>query len=428
LKASKRAAASRRGNGRLVNVTPEPFKLCIYNERFFGAEPVFMVPDSAPSTATLAPNPIAEGLRGITVSESKISFVDGTNGRLLFRGYDIPDLAQNSTFEETSYLLIHGELPTKPQLREFQKALGKERKLPSSLMRILRNLPKEANPMDALRTGISYLGAIDPEADSADPQVRMRVIQRIIAKTPTIVAAFHRARSGLDFVQPRQSGGQAENFLRMLLGREPDEFEIKAMDVALVLHADHEFNASTFAARVTISTLSDVYSAVTSAIGTLKGPLHGGANRAVMAQLKEIGDVKNVDAWVARKLASHEKIMGFGHAVYKTMDPRATVLKEYNRQMAERKGERRWYEISAKMQDVVYNKKQLWPNVDFYSAGLYEVMGIPDDLFTTLFAVSRMSGWLAHIVEQLEHNKLIRPVSQYAGAPLRPWIPPGKRK
>ncbi|MBI2077468.1 MAG: citrate synthase, partial [Euryarchaeota archaeon] len=290
-----------------------------------------------------------------------------------------------------------------------------------------KTLPKEANPMDALRTGISYIGSIDPDTASDDPQARMRVVRRAIAKSPTIVAAFHRIRSGNNVIGPRQSGTHAENFLRMLLGREPDEFEARAMDVALVLHADHEFNASTFAARVTISTLSDIYSAITSAIGTLKGPLHGGANRAVMAQLKDVGDVTNAEAWVRRKLASHEKIMGFGHAVYKTMDPRATVLKEYSRQMGERKGHQNWYELSAKIQDLVYREKQLWPNVDFYSAGLYEVMEIPDDLFTTLFAISRMSGWLAHALEQVEHNKLIRPVSTYVGPPLRKWVSPGRR-
>jgi citrate synthase len=389
-----------------------------------------MAPD-LPSSATVPASPdskIAEGLRGITVSESRISFVDGVNGRLLYRGYDIPDLAENSTFEETSYLLLHGELPTKAQLREFSKALGAERKIPTALIKILKTLPKDTNPMDALRTGISYLGAIDNESDSSDPAARMRVVHRIIAKTPTIVAAFHRIRTDQPVIGPRQSGSQASNFLRMLLGNEPDEFEEKAMDVALILHADHEFNASTFAARVTISTQSDVYSAVTSAIGTLKGPLHGGANRAVMRQLKEIGTVANIEAWVKRKLASHEKIMGFGHAVYKTMDPRATVLKEYSRQMGERKNVKKWFDISAKMQDVVYREKQLWPNVDFYSAGLYEVMKIPDDLFTTLFAVSRMSGWLSHIIEQIDHNKLIRPVSQYVGSQHREWVSPGRRK
>jgi citrate synthase len=214
----------------------------------------------------------------------------------------------------------------------------------------------------------------------------------------------------------------------MLLGKEPEELDEKAMDVSLILHADHEFNASTFAARVTISTQSDVYSAITSAIGTLKGPLHGGANRAVMQQLKEIGSPQNVDTWVRRKLNSHEKIMGFGHAVYKTMDPRATVLKVFSKQMGERKGVLKWYQMSERMQEVVQREKQLWPNVDFYSAGLYEVMGIPDDLFTTLFAVSRASGWLAHCMEQLEHNKLIRPVSNYVGPTLRAWVSPGRRK
>lgn len=389
-----------------------------------------MAPDVS-SSATIpasSDQKIAEGLRGITVSESKISFVDGVNGRLLYRGYSIPDLAEHSTFEETSYLLLHGELPNKAQLREFSKGLAAERKIPSALIRILKTLPKETNPMDALRTGISYLGAIDPESDSPDPAARMRIVRRIIAKTPTIVAAFHRIRQGLNVIGPRQSGSQAGSFLRMLLGEAPDPFDEKAMDVALILHADHEFNASTFAARVTISTQSDLYSAVTSAIGTLKGPLHGGANRAVMGQLKEIDSTENIEPWVRQKLASKGKIMGFGHAVYKTMDPRATVLKTYSQQMGARKGVTKWYDISARMQDVVYREKQLWPNVDFYSAGLYEVMKIPDDLFTTLFAISRMSGWLSHVLEQLEHNKLIRPVSQYTGPQLREWISPGRRK
>lgn len=371
---------------------------------------------------------IAEGLRGIAVSESKISFVDGVTGRLLYRGYSIADLAEHSTFEETSYLLLHGELPTRAQLREFVKALGAERRIPPALVRILKGLPKETNPMDALRTGISFLGVNDPDSEKSDVAARLRIVHRIIAKAPTIVAAFHRIRSGEPVVPPKKTGNQATNFFRMLLGRDPDEFEARAMDVALILHADHEFNASTFAARVTISTESDLYSAITSAIGTLKGPLHGGANRAVMRQLKEIGELQNVEPWVRRKLGGHEKIMGFGHAVYKTMDPRATVLKAYSKQMGERRGDTHWYELSAKLQDVVHREKQLWPNVDFYSAGLYGVMGIPDDLFTTLFAISRMSGWLAHSLEQLEHNKLIRPISEYVGPQLRAWVPPGKRK
>lgn len=392
-----------------------------------------MVPEAPPTAATIPSageegGRIAEGLRGITVSESKISFVDGVNGRLLYRGYSIADLAEHSSFEETCYLLLYGELPTGPQLRGFSKHVAKERKIPTALVRLMRALPKEAGPMDVLRTGISFLGPLDPDASRDDSEARMRVAHRIIAKTPTIVAAWHRIRAGQPVISPRQSGSHAQNFLRMLLGRDPDEFETRAMDVALVLHADHEFNASTFAARVTISTLTDVYSAVTSAMGTLKGPLHGGANQAVMVQLKEIGSVEEVEAWVTRKLAAHEKIMGFGHAVYKTMDPRATVLKEYSRQMGGRKGDTRWYEISARLQDVVQRQKGLWPNVDFYSASLYEVMDIPDDLFTTLFAASRTSGWLAHVLEQIEHNKLIRPISQYVGPTLRAWVPPRKRK
>lgn len=385
-----------------------------------------MSPETAHSTATASG--MAVGLRGVAVSDSKISFVDGANGRLLYRGYDILELAEQSTFEETSYLLLHGELPTKSQLREFSKSLAAERKVPRSLVRLLKAIPPEAHPMDALRTAVSFLGALDPETKLTDPLGRIRVGRRLIAQFPTILAANHRIRTGQPVVAPRRSGTHAGNFLRMLTGRDPDPAHQRAVDAALVLHADHEFNASTFSARVTASTLSDLYSSVASALAALKGPLHGGANRAVMDQLLAIGDVGRVEPWVKDQLARHEKIMGFGHAVYKTIDPRATVLKRMSEEAARISGDKKWYEISVRLQDVVYREKQLWPNVDFYSPSLYHVLGIPHDLFTGMFALSRISGWVAHILEQYADNKLIRPVANYAGPTLRAYTPAERRR
>lgn len=389
-----------------------------------------MPPTSPPPAGSLeapSPGPSAEGLRGVQVSESRVSLVDGVNGRLLYRGYDIQALADRSTFEETSYLLLYGNLPKKPELRAFTQRLAVERRLPNPLVRVLRSLPTDVHPMDALRTAVSYLGAHDPDANDTSPEARQRVVARLVARMASAVATFHRIRTGQGIVPARRSGGHAQNFLRMLTGDEPDEFSTRAIDVALILHADHEFNASTFSGRVTASTLSDIYSAVTSAIGTLKGPLHGGANRAVMEQLRQVGDLSHVDAWVRTQLASHEKIMGFGHAVYRTMDPRATVLRKLSEEAGRRANNLKWYELSTRMQDVVHQQKGLWPNVDFYSASLYHVMGIPDDLFPCMFAMSRISGWLAHILEQYDNNKLIRPLSHYVGSPLREYVPLTKR-
>lgn len=389
-----------------------------------------MKPDATPTAQAAesgAATALAAGLRGVAVSESKISFVDGASGRLLYRGYDIGDLAQHSTFEETSYLLLFAQLPKRADLKAFSKSLAAERKVPTGLLRVLKAMPADAHPMDALRTGVSFLGSLDPDARSADPEARLRVVRRLIARLPTIAAAFHQLRQGRRPVPPRASGSHARNFFRMLTGSEPDEFQERALDVALILHADHEFNASTFSARVTASTLSDLYSAVVSAIGALKGPLHGGANRAVMAQLKEIDDPSRAEAYVQDHLQRHDKIMGFGHAVYRTMDPRATVLKKLSEEAGRRYNQPKWYEISARVQETVYRQKQLWPNVDFYSASLYKALGIEEDLFPSLFAVSRVSGWAAHVLEQFENNKLIRPISQYAGPALRPYVAMGKR-
>lgn len=374
-------------------------------------------PSSSPKT------PAAEGLRGVTIADSSVSLVDGVNGRLLFRGYDIPDLAKFSTFEETAFLLLHGRLPKAAELSAFEKALAAERTLPPAVLELLQQLPKDVDAMDALRTAVSLLGVLDPDARDPSPQALDRVAVRLIARVATVVAAFHRIRTGQPIVAPQSKGSHAHSLLRMVYGRDPDEFQEHAMDVALILHADHEFNASTFSARVTISTLSDAYSAITSAIGTLKGPLHGGANLAVMRHLEQIPSKDKVESWATTRLDKHEKIMGFGHAVYKTMDPRATVLKRLSEEAGKRYGETKWFELSTALQDVVYRKKGLYPNVDFYSASLYRVLGLPPDLFPPIFAVSRISGWMAHVKEQLEANKLIRPLSNYVGPAVRPYVP-----
>jgi citrate synthase len=356
------------------------------------------------------------GLEGVVAAQSSISDVDGIKGRLIYRGYDIHDLAQHSTFEEVIYLLWNGEFPNRRQLDDLKQRLASEYALPPELIGLLKSLPGGANPMDALRTAVSMLSFFDPDAaadTSRDANIRRAI--RLTAKFSTIVSTFHRIRSGLDPVLPRQDLSIAGNFLYTLRGVVPDDVETRTMDVAFVLHADHELNASTFAARVTAATLSDIYSAIVSAIGTLKGPLHGGANEGVIQNLLEIGSADRVEAWLVKKLQEKEKIMGFGHRVYRTEDPRATHLREMSRKLGERIGQLKWYEMSRKMEEVMMREKRLNPNVDFYSASTYYTLGIPPDLYTPIFACSRISGWTAHVLEQFEHNRLIRPRAEYVG-------------
>jgi citrate synthase len=377
-----------------------------------------------PSEANVA----KAGLEGIVAAQSSISDVDGQEGRLIYWGYDIHDLAEHATFEEVTYLLWNGQLPTRSQLEELKQQLSSEARLPKEIQQLIRSIPKEANPMDMLRTVVSALALYDPEVADMSREANVRKAIRLTARFPTIVTTFERVRKGLEPVEPREDLSIAGNFLYTLRGQEPDEVAARTMDVALVLHADHELNASTFAARVTAATLSDMYSAIVSAIGTLKGPLHGGANEGVIKNLLEIGTVENVEPWTKAALANKKKIMGFGHRVYRTEDPRATHLREMSGQLGERTGEKKWYEMSRKMEEVMISDKKLYPNVDFYSASTYYALGIPTDLFTPIFACSRITGWTAHVLEQYENNRLIRPRAEYVGPRGQKYVPIDERR
>ena len=367
------------------------------------------------------------GLRHVVAGESAISSIDGERGVLAYRGIDIHELAERSSFEEVVFLLHRGTLPTKRELDEMQKALARERPVPDPVLGLLRALPAGTHPMTALRTAVSALGAFDPDAEDDGEAAGRRKAVRLTAQMATLVAVLDRIRGGLEPVPPDPALPHAANFLRMLKGTPPSASAARAMDVALVLHADHEFNASTFAARVTAATLSDLHSAITSAIGALKGPLHGGANEQVMLMVEQIKDPARADAWIRKALADKARIMGFGHAVYRTEDPRATHLRPLSRQIGEEAGDRRFYDLSERVEAVVKAQKGLYANVDFYSASLYRMLGIPTDLFTPVFAVSRIAGWTAHILEQLGNNRLIRPESEYTGPRGVAYVPIERR-
>ncbi|MEK4383224.1 citrate synthase [Aeribacillus sp. FSL K6-2848] len=366
------------------------------------------------------------GLEGVVATTSSISsIIDDT---LTYVGYNIDDLAQNASFEEVVYLLWHRKLPNKEQLEELRKQLAENASIPNEILEHFKTYPiDKVHPMAALRTAVSLLGLYDEEADNMSDEANYRKAIRLQAKISTIVAAFARIRKGLEPVQPRTDLVFAANFLYMLKGEEPDQTSIEAFNKALVLHADHELNASTFTARVCVATLSDIYSGITAAIGALKGPLHGGANERVMRMLTEIGEPENVESYIREKLANKEKIMGFGHRVYRKGDPRAKHLKEMSRRLTEITGETKWYEMSTKIEEIVTSEKSLPPNVDFYSASVYHCLGIDHDLFTPIFAISRTSGWLAHILEQYENNRLIRPRAEYTGPEKQVFIPIEKR-
>ncbi|MFC0015655.1 MULTISPECIES: citrate synthase [Allobacillus] len=367
-----------------------------------------------------------KGLEGIVATESSISSI--IDDKLTYVGYDIDDLAENSSFEEVVYLLWNQKLPTKDELDKFKNDLAENMNIPSEIVDHLKSYDlKTVHPMAALRTAVSMLGLYDDEADTMDEEANRRKAVRLQAKISTIVTAFARIRNGKDPVAPKKEYSYAENFLYMLNGEEPKDIEVEAFNKALVLHADHELNASTFTARVCVATLSDVYSGVTAAIGALKGPLHGGANERVMAMLSEIGEVDNAIPHIEKKLENKEKIMGMGHRVYKNGDPRAKHLKEMSKQLTEIAGETKWYEMSIKIEDYIKENKGLPANVDFYSASVYHSLGIDHDLFTPIFAVSRVSGWLAHILEQYADNRLIRPRAEWVGPSKQKYVPLNER-
>lgn len=360
----------------------------------------------------VAPN---MGLEDVVVGTSTICDVNGKTGQLIYRGYDIHDLVAHTTFEEVVYLLWNEDLPTRAQLSQIDSELKAARALPTPVIGLMKELPKDANPMDVLRTVVSYLGILDPDGRDSSLDSTRRKAVRLTAQIPTAVAAWHRIREGRDIVPPDRNLPAAADLLFMLTGDRPDDYAARTMDVALILHADHEYNASTFSARVTIATLSDLYDAITAAIGTLSGPLHGGANEQVMRMLLQVGTEEAAEQWIRDALARKDRIMGFGHRVYKTDDPRAVELKEMSRELGERTGQPQWFRMSDRIQKIMLQEKGLYANVDFYSASAYYAMGIPIDLYTPLFAASRISGWSAHVMEQLENNRLIRPRSEYAG-------------
>ena len=374
----------------------------------------------------MAEETVQRGLQDVVALDSRICFIDGKGGRLIYDGYDIRELADRSTFEEVAYLLWYGRLPTTAQLAELRGRLASLRVLPKEVADLVDSVPADASPMDLLRTAVSGLAIY--EASEARPgQSSIGGAQRLTAVLPTILGRFHRRRAGLPPLGERPALDHAGYVLYAIRDGDATELDRRALDVALILHADHELNASTFAARVTASTLSDLYSAVTSAIGTLKGPLHGGANERVMELLDEIRTVDRVDEVIQSKLARHERIMGFGHRVYKVEDPRATILREWARKVGAERGDLHYFDLLRKVEDVVLREKGLYPNVDLYSGSVYHQLGIPKDLFTPIFAVSRVAGWTAHVLEEYQDLRLIRPTAHYVGATDLPYVPIAER-
>jgi citrate synthase len=364
-----------------------------------------------------------KGLEEVIAAATRISDVDGRNGRLWYCGYLIQDLAANSTFEEVVYLLHNFRLPTEAELEDLNERLVPAREVSHFLTDMMPTLAQQTSPMSMLRSGVSAASAYDPDGWDMSFEANERKAVRLIAQTATLIAMYHRQRTGQEVVPPNPKLPHAANFLYMLLGEEPDQDDARTLDTTLILYADHTMNASTFTARVIASTLSDMFSAITGAIAALKGPLHGGANEEAMKMLEEVGDPGRAEAYVKDRLARHERIMGFGHRVYKTFDPRALVLRELSREIGERKGDGRWFEISAEIERVVGQEKGLHPNVDFYAASVYHLLEIPTDLMTPIFALARMAGWTAHVREQYSDNRLIRPESEYIGPRDRVYVP-----
>lgn len=368
-------------------------------------------------------------MEGVVASTSSICFIDGNAGRLVYRGYEIPDLVEHATFEETAYLLWDAKLPNRQEVAQLKQQLGESAALPSYVLDLLKTLPSQTQPMDALRTAVSALAANDPDLENNTPEANRRKSIRLTAQLPTIVTAFHRLRNKQSPVTPDASLTVAGNFLYMLTGKKPHDTLTRVMDAGLVLHAEHGMNASTFAARVTAATLADIHAAITAACAALKGPLHGGANEAVMNLLLEVGKdlppAEASDALEARireMLAAKQKIPGFGHRVYRTFDPRAHFLRKLSRELGQAAGNTKWYEMSERIIPILQQAKSssgatlnLNPNVDFFSASAYYTMGVPIDLFTPIFAIARVAGWCAHVMEQHQNNRIIRPTDDYTG-------------
>ncbi len=367
------------------------------------------------------------GLEGVVVARSRLCSIDGHNGILIYSGYDVGDLAEHSSYEEVCFLTLHGRLPLREEMDEFAADLIAHRELSEETDSVVDMLATHAAPMEMLRTAVSSDSFDDPDKDSNAADANIRKATRLIAKMPTMVARYHRRRNGLEPIPPDPSLSHAANFLHMLNGEPVSEAAAKTFDVALILHADHEMNASTFTARVIASTLSDMHSAITGAIGALKGPLHGGANEQVMRLLQSIPADASVEDEIRARLDRKERIMGFGHRVYKTWDPRAVILKRFSKQLGEEAGDPRWYDMSEQIEHTVVAEKGLYPNVDFYSASTYHYLGIDTGLFTPIFAMSRVVGWAAHVIEQHADNRLIRPSSEYVGPSARVYEPIERR-
>lgn len=381
------------------------------------------------SATTQYPN-YSPGLEGVIGGISTISEIDSDTSSLIYRGINVHDLAEHGSFEETAYLLLYGRLPSRPELDEFKRTIGRQRAVPEQVYKAIAQLPKDTHPMDMVRTGFSVLASFDPDyaVGALDHDANLRKSVNILAKAGTLVANGHRIRQGLEPIQPKPEHSIAGNFLYILGGgQEVDDYTELVMDASLTLYAEHGYNASTFACRVTVATLSDVYSGIVSGIGTLKGPLHGGANEAAMYMLQEIGQPSNAEPWIRDALTNKKKIMGFGHREYKKGDSRAFYLTKVAKEIGRRKGNTTWGEIADVLERVMLEEKNLYPNVDFPAAYAYFLLGIPIDLYTPIFVIARVSGWCAHAIEQLDNNRLIRPTAIYEGPRSVPFVPVDQR-
>ena len=370
---------------------------------------------------------IRRGLEGVVADETAISKVMADTNSLTYRGYAVQDLCAHSNFEETAYLLLNGELPNEAQLEEFRKVERNNREISEDLIAVIARFPKDAHPMDTVRTGVSFLGMEDKDCWNHDPAALLDKSIKLMARIPTIIATDYRFRKGLERVEPRADLGFAENFFHMCFGKVPDQATLKCFDISMILYAEHSFNASTFTARTIISSLSEIYAAITGAIGSLKGPLHGGANEAVMHMLLEVGEPDNAEAWMRDALANKKKVMGFGHRVYKNGDSRVPTMHNAFVEMAKHKRELKWVEIEAVLSKIMIEEKGIHPNLDYPAGPSYYLMGFDIDMFTPIFVMSRITGWTAHVMEQLASNRLVRPLSAYNGVPQREVKPIAER-